>query len=70
MITRKVRVDGNKVCPGKRIEATCPVVQVVGQLVWGGQAVKWKFSQFDNFNSMNSNAYLSCLNRFMVLIAQ
>ena len=54
----------------ERMEAIYSVVQVVGRLVWAGrQAVRQKFLRFDNFNSANSEAYSSCLNRFMVLIA-
>ena len=34
------------------------------------QAVRRKFLQFDNFNSANSKAQSSCLNRFMVPIAR
>ena len=40
----------------------------VGRQV-GLQAVKYKLL-FNNFNSVNSKALLSCLNRFRVIIAQ
>ena len=40
--------------------------------MWAGrqEGREMKFFVIDNFNSVNFKAWLSCLNRFMVLIAQ
>ena len=43
-----------------------------GRLISVGRQVgsETKIFQFSNFNSVNSKAWLSCLNRFMVLITR
>ena len=43
-----------------------------GRLISVGRQVgsETKILRFNNFNSVNSKAWLSCLNRFMVLIAR
>ena len=65
----KIHVDRNKLCLG--IEWRLYTQQFRRQVNQRGQTgMRRKFLSFDNFNSVNSKAQLSCLNRFMVLIAQ
>ena len=71
MITWKFRADGNELYPGKEWRLRIYVPSSLGgrPISVGRQWVRWKFLQLDNFNSVNSKASLSYLNRFMVLIA-
>ena len=57
MITRKVRVDGNKLCPGKNGGYIPSSLGDRSISVGGRQAVRQKFLQFDNFSSVNSKLF-------------
>ena len=63
--TIKVCADRNKLCP----RTYMPISLGSRSVSVNRQAVRQILLQFDNFNLVTSKAWLSYLNRFMVLLA-
>ena len=52
------------------MEAICPVVYVVGHLLWSGRQTKiLQLAKILKFGNFNIKAGLGCLNGFMALVA-